>query len=100
MFGMGVPEIGVIVVVALLVFGPERLPDLARQAGRFVRTVRQMADTAKADLGREIGQDLTNVDPREIVRRNLLDDDTTPAAVRETRILRPGEKPPYDPEAT
>jgi sec-independent protein translocase protein TatB len=105
MFGMGVPEIGVIVVVALLVFGPERLPDLARQAGRFVRTVRQMADTAKNDLGREIGQDLTNVnlrdlDPREIVRRNLLDDDTTPAAVRETRILRPGEKPPYDPEAT
>lgn len=106
MFGMGVPEIGVIVVVALLVFGPERLPDLARQAGRFVRTVRQMADTAKADLGREIGQDLSNVnlrdlDPREIVRRNLLDDnDTTPAAVRETRILRPGEKPPYDTEAT
>jgi sec-independent protein translocase protein TatB len=105
MFGMGVPEIAVIVVVALLVFGPEKLPDLAKQAGRFIRTVRQMADNAKNDLGREIGEDfsdlnLKDLDPREIVRRNFLDDDTTPAATKETRILRPGEAPPFDPEST
>lgn len=105
MFGMGVPEIAVIVVVALLVFGPEKLPELAKQAGGFVRTVRQMANNAKDDLGREMGQDfsdlnLKDLDPREIVRRNFLDDDTTPAATKETRILRPGEKPPFDSEAT
>lgn len=109
MFGMGVPEIAVIMVVALLVFGPEKLPTLAKQAGGFVRTVRQMADNAKNDLGREIGQDLSDLnlkdlDPREYVRRTLLDDDpahdTTPAVTRETRILRPGEIPPFDPEAT
>jgi sec-independent protein translocase protein TatB len=88
MFGMGWPEIGLILVVALLLFGPEKLPELARQAGGFVRTVRQMADNAK------------NLDPREIVRRNFLDDDTTPAATKETRILRPGERPPFDSEAT
>lgn len=106
MFGMGFPEIAVIVVVALLVFGPDKLPDLARQAGGFVRTVRQMADNAKNDIGREIGHDfkdlnLRDLDPREVVRRSLLD---TPAArpspVKETRILRPGEKPPFDSEAT
>ena len=55
MFGMGVPEIAVIVVVALLVFGPEKLPEIAKQAGGFVRTLRQMADNAKNDLGREMG---------------------------------------------
>jgi sec-independent protein translocase protein TatB len=102
---MGVPEIGLILVVALLVFGPEKLPELAKQAGGFVRTVRRMADNAKNDLGREIGQDLSDLnlrdlDPREIVRRNLLDDDTTPAATKETRILRPGEIPPFDSEST
>ncbi|MCW2840341.1 MAG: translocase [Aeromicrobium sp.] len=102
---MGVPEIGLILVVALLVFGPDKLPELAKQAGGFVRTVRRMADNAKNDLGREIGQDLSDLnlrdlDPREIVRRNLLDDDTTPAATKETRILRPGEIPPFDTEST
>jgi len=105
MFGMGWPEMFVIAVVATLVFGPEKLPELARQAGGFVRTLRRMAENAKNDLGREIGHDLTDMnirdlDPREIVRRNFLDDDTTPAPLKETRILRPGETPPYDPEST
>jgi sec-independent protein translocase protein TatB len=102
---MGVPEVGLILVVALLLFGPDKLPELARQAAGFVRTVRQMADNAKNDLGREMGEDfsdlnLRDLDPREIVRRNFLDDDTTPAATKETRILRPGERPPFDSEAT
>lgn len=105
MFGMGWPEMFVIAVVAMLVFGPEKLPELAKQAGGFIRTLRQMADNAKNDLGREMGQDfsdlnLRDLDPREIVRRNFLDDDTTPAATKETRILRPGETPPFDPEST
>ena len=105
MFGMGWPEILMIGMVGVIVFGPDKLPDLAKQAGRFIRTVRQMADNAKNDLGREMGHDLSDLslrdlDPREIVRRSLLDDDTTPAATREQRILRPGETPPYDPEST
>lgn len=103
---MGLPEIGVILVVGLLVFGPDRLPEIAKQAAGFVRTLRKMAENAKDDLGREMGQDLSglnlkDLDPREIVRRNFLDDeDTTPAATKEQRILRPGETPPYDAEST
>ncbi len=106
MLGMGWPEIGVILVVGLVVFGPDRLPEMARQAARLVRTVRQMADNAKNDLGREIGQDFSNLDlrdldPREVVRRNFLDapDDAVRAPL-EDRILRPGEPAPFDPEAT
>ncbi|MFT4188505.1 MAG: sec-independent translocase [Aeromicrobium sp.] len=106
---MGWAEIGVILVVAMLVFGPERLPEVARQAGSLLRTVRQMAENAKNDLGKELGQDLSgldlrDLDPREAVRRTLLDD---PAATRTAaprpsspRPLAPGERPPFDPEAT
>ncbi len=107
MFGMGMPEIALIIVVALLVFGPEKLPDLARQAGGFMRTVRQMADNAKNDIGREMGSDfkdlnLRDLDPREVVRRSMMDTPgvSQPSPVKETRILRPGEKPPFDSEAT
>jgi len=100
---MGWPEILVIGTVAMLVFGPDKLPDVARQAGRFIRTVRQMAENAKNDLGREIGKDLSGVelhelDPREVVRRQFLDDQ--PVAPPKDRILRPGERPPFDSEAT
>jgi sec-independent protein translocase protein TatB len=104
---MGWPEIALIGVVAIIVFGPDKLPDLARQAGRFVRTVRQMAENAKNDLGREMGQDLSNLnlrdlDPREVVRRNILDAPGKPRtpSVSNDRPLNPGEQPPFDPEST
>jgi sec-independent protein translocase protein TatB len=104
---MGWPEILLIGMVAVMVFGPDKLPDLAKQAGKFVRTVRQMADNAKNDLGREIGEDfsglkLRDLDPREMVRRNILDapDDESPAPRPSSRELRPGERPPFDPDAT
>ena len=98
---MGWPEIAVILIVAMIVFGPERLPDLARQAARTIRTVKQMADNAKADLQREIGDDWRDLDPRASVRELLEEDGgTTPSPVKETRILRPGETPPFDDEAT
>ena len=106
MFGIGVPEMLVIGIVAMLVFGPDKLPDIARQAGRFVRTVKQMAENAKDDLGREMGQDLSgfnlrDLDPREVVRRTLLDDDA-PGTVKpqSQRPLSTGEAPPFDAEST
>lgn len=106
MFGVGIPEMFVIGLVAMLVFGPDRLPDMARQAGRFVRTVKQMAENAKNDLGKEMGQDLSgfnlrDLDPREVVRRTLLEDDG-PAVKKVTpqRPLGSGETPPFDIEST
>ncbi len=106
MFGMGWAEMLMIGMVGVVVFGPDKLPDLAKQAGRFIRTVRQMAENAKNDLGREIGEDfsglkLRDLDPREMVRRNILDmSDDTPAAVPPSRALLPDEMSPFDPDAT
>jgi sec-independent protein translocase protein TatB len=113
-FGVGLPEFAVIAVIAVLVFGPDKLPDLARQAGRLVRQARRLANTARDELRAELGPEyadleLRDLDPREIVRRHIAeamdDDEEEPPARRRQprRGLRPlteGETPPYDLDAT
>ena len=89
MFGMGWPEMAVIGILGVLLFGPDKLPEFARQAGRFIRNAKRMAQDAKDDLTREFGPEFTDtswneLDPREVVRR----------------AIQPTERPPVDPDAT
>jgi sec-independent protein translocase protein TatA len=42
-FGIGIPELLLILVIALIVFGPERLPEIGRSIGKAVRDFRQMS---------------------------------------------------------
>ena len=42
-FGIGIPELLLILVIALVVFGPERLPEIGRSIGKAVRDFRQMS---------------------------------------------------------
>lgn len=106
MFGMGWSEIILIGIVGVLVFGPDKLPEFARQSARFLRTVRRMAQDAKDDLGRELGHDLSGVDlrdldPREIVRRSILEDSpTTIPPAQAPELPRSTDRPPVDPDAT
>lgn len=87
MFGIGFTELLIILVIALLVVGPERLPALARQLGSFVREIRKMYDQvreqARAEIGPEFDEfernlrEIRSLDPRQQVRdfsRSMLDD--------------------------
>lgn len=56
MGSIGAPEILVILVVALLVLGPERLPEVARQAGRMLAELRRMSAGFQAELRDAIQQ--------------------------------------------
>ncbi len=47
---IGTPEILVILLVALLVFGPHRLPDVARQVGGAMRELRKIQDAVRGEL--------------------------------------------------
>jgi len=75
MFGLGGGELLVIVLVALLVFGPKRIPEVARTIGQAYREFtrwRKRLDTTVSDLRQEI--DL-NIDEPEILKRPLLEPD-------------------------
>jgi sec-independent protein translocase protein TatB len=66
-------------VIALIVFGPDRLPQLARDAGRTLRQLREMAQAARTELKSELGDtvgefDFSDLNPRTFVRKHLLDD--------------------------
>lgn len=57
MFDIGFWELAVIMIVALLVIGPERLPGLARKAGYWLGRGRRFVQNVKADIDREIAAD-------------------------------------------
>ena len=96
-------------VIAVIVFGPDKLPDLARQAGRMARQVRSFAHAARDELRTELGPEyadlqLRDLDPRVIVRKHIMEamneDDVVETSRRRQRPLRDGETPPYDLDAT
>ena len=106
----GFAELVVIAFVAILVFGPDKLPDLAKQAGRLARQVRDLANNARDELRNELGPEyadleLRDLDPRSVVRRHIMEameeaDEEERRASTARRTLAEGELPPYDTEAT
>ena len=53
LFGIGFPELMVLALLGLVVFGPERLPDMAAKAARGVKALRAMASNAIRELNIE-----------------------------------------------
>lgn len=57
MFDVGFPELILVSVIALLVLGPERLPEALRTMGLWLGRLRRSFTTVKAEIEREIGMD-------------------------------------------
>jgi sec-independent protein translocase protein TatB len=105
MFDIGLGELLALAVVGLLVFGPDRLPKAAADAGRWVRQLKQMAANAKQDLADSAGVDLTDtldtvkslgdLHPRKIATNMFQDDEPTAGSKRPS-----SEAPVIDPDAT
>ena len=80
MFNVGPMELVILGIVAIIVLGPDRLPGLARDAARMVRTLRDLATGARTQLRDELGpefadMDLRNLNPRTALQRMILGDD-------------------------
>jgi sec-independent protein translocase protein TatB len=129
-FDLSISKILILGVLALVIFGPDQLPKIAGQAGRALRDLRRIAESAKADLQEGLGPefrdfDIADLHPKNFVRKHLWDEfdgtgnggtsnggstvlpdgSRVPSngGVRGTdgaSLLAPGESPPYDAEAT
>lgn len=79
MFDVGVPEMVMLAVLAVVLFGPERLPEFAKKAARVLHYLRGVANNAQSTLRSELGPEFENMDirdlnPRAFVQKHLLDE--------------------------
>lgn len=111
MFDIGIGEILALGVIGLLVFGPERLPRAAADAGKWIRQIRGMAVSARQDLVDSAGIDMNDTlaqvkELREFHPKNLAaslfkDDDAPPAAASgPAPASDSAPAPKYDPDLT
>jgi sec-independent protein translocase protein TatB len=75
---IGFSEMAVIAVIAIVVFGPDKLPELAKQAAAVVRKIRDFSVAATDELRTQLGDDysdleLRDLDPRVMVRKHVID---------------------------
>jgi sec-independent protein translocase protein TatA len=80
MGSLGLPEIAFIFVLALLIFGPKKLPEMGRTIGRGVAEFRKATNELKRTINTEMA----------------LDEQPVPPVLRPRRIEEPGEAPRRD----
>lgn len=119
MFGLSAEKIIILVLIAVVILGPERLPTYAKQLGEWVRKGRRLIDNAQTQMKNELGEGFDDIDwrkldprqydPRRIVREALMEPSRNAARTPQSNIrdrdtskpsLAPGEVPPFDSEAT
>ena len=111
---IGWPEIVVLALAALFIFGPERLPGLAKDAAHGLKRVRSAITGVREQMNESLGDDLPELrdldlrkyHPKTFIRTQLFgDDDATPVTVTRPApaTARPRDHatpPPFDLDAT
>lgn len=87
---IGPLEVVTLVILAIVIFGPDKLPKLIQDVTGFIRKVRTFADSAKEDIRTELGPDFKDFDfedlhPKTFVRKQLLGGNDDPLGFKEIR---------------
>jgi Tat protein translocase TatB subunit len=104
MFNIGPQELIVVLIVALLVVGPQRLPELSRKIGQGLREFRKLQDDVKGMVNLdEVKREVTGMvrfdDAATESRRPAPAATTGPAVHRTARRVTPTEEPTVSPSA-
>ncbi|HEY2795211.1 MAG TPA: preprotein translocase subunit TatB [Micromonosporaceae bacterium] len=83
-FGINGWEFVVLLLLALFIFGPDRLPKLIADGVKMLRNLRDLARNATGDLGRELGTDISleDLNPKALIRKHILSEEDE-AAIRQ-----------------
>ncbi|MFI9581394.1 sec-independent translocase [Streptomyces sp. NPDC052236] len=73
---IGALELVALVVLAVLIFGPDKLPKVIQDVSRFIRKVREFSESAKQDIRSELGPefkdfDFEDLNPKTFLRKQL-----------------------------
>lgn len=87
---IGPMEVVALVVLAVVIFGPDKLPKLIQDTMAFVRKVKSFADSAKDDIRSELGPEFkdfefTDLHPKTFVRKQLMGGDDDPLGFKELK---------------
>ncbi|MFI8433370.1 sec-independent translocase [Streptomyces sp. NPDC079020] len=92
---IGALELLTLIVLAVLVFGPDKLPKVIQDVTRTIRKIREFSDSAKEDIRSELGPqfkdfEFEDLNPKTFVRKQLMDgnDDLGLKEIRESFDLR------------
>jgi sec-independent protein translocase protein TatB len=77
---IGPLEVLTLVVLAVLVFGPDKLPKVIQDVSRTIRKIREFSESAKQDIRKELGPEFKDfefedLNPKTFIRKNLDVDD-------------------------
>ncbi|SIO84817.1 sec-independent translocase [Nocardiopsis sp. JB363] len=103
MFGISGGEFVLLILLALLIFGPDQLPKAAQQIGRVLRQLRTMANSASSDIKEGLGPeykdfDVQDLNPKRFIQKHFWEEEEESAKKPVSRLN--GKRPPFDDEAT
>lgn len=91
-FDIGPLELVALIVLAVLVFGPDKLPKVIQDTMAFIRKVRAFSDSAKEDIRRELGPEFKDfefedLNPKTFIRKNLMNGEDDEYGLKELQQL-------------
>ena len=97
-FDFGAGEVFGLAILAIILVGPERLPNVAVDAAKFVKKVRALAQSATSELRQNLGPGFEDLKPSDLHPKNFMQKQIANALKDDDEIGRQKFKAQIDPD--